>query len=545
MLEDLYVENLNLLKKHLPEIEKSLQEKMQSNFLEMEESIEKLSESVEVFCIYKIAFDEKLLNWLNEYQERKIIFLETDLARIDYCLHKINAKDFLSHKRIEFCLLEEGVVKKICWNNLFKEIDVITWSSYQLDPVFLKLKEETDYMQRGIEATFAWYSDLAINDLSNFYANLQKKEKKYSFSSLKDKAKNVPAIICGAGPSLALAEKKLRDLNDKALIFAGGTAMNVLSQKDIVYHFGASIEKDNLRLRLKQLNDFEKPFFYRPVISPENLKVVDGPLLYVSDHETLPIQRWIEDKLKIKSVDIDGGWTVTTFLISLASFMGCSPIILVGVDLCFAKEKYAYDLFTENDPKKYKLSEVENLCGEKVTTQRDFLIAASWIEEFAQKTDQTTLINCSKGLDFKSVENKDFDQIDMFFSKQMDLFNFSHSLTTLSDEIKTSSEDIKKVLEDIILELKDAEQLIAQLLIGWENEQTFQENLFEKLLKEKAIYRFLLHPIWIVWQPLLKQKAAKEGLFSSLEIEKINKIVFMQKIIFSHLDIARKAYEKI
>jgi len=545
MLKDVYLDNLSLLKKHLPEIEKSLEDKMFQSFIEVDESFPAIKTDADVLLIFKIVLDEKLLKWLDENQEGKIIFLENDVARIDFFLQKKTTKDFLNHKRVEFYLLEEEAIKKICWDNIFRKIEVMTLSFYQLDPVFFKIKEEKEYFQRGIEATFSWYSDLAVNDLFNFYRNLQKKEKKYSFVSLQNKAKDIPAIICGAGPSLDVAEKKLKTLHDKALIFAGGTAMNVLNQKDILYHFGASIEKENLRARLKRLSDFERPFFYRPVISPDNLNLVEGPLLYVSDHETLPVQKWIEDKLQIKSEDIDGGWTVTTFLISLAKFMGCSPIILVGVDLCFSKGKYACDLFNEESHDKYKLSEVQNIYGEKVITQNDFLIAASWIEEFAQAEPQTTIINASKGLNFKFVENKNLEDMDLFFSKQMDLFNFSHSLTAQSDELMISSEEVKKLIETIIEDLQKADQLIGQILHQWEKDESIQENIFEKLIEEREVYRFLLHPIWIVWQPLLKQQTSKEGSFSLSEIERINKMIFMQKIISSHLDIARKAYEKI
>ena len=72
---------------------------------------------------------------------------------------------------------------------------------------------------------------------SNFYKNLFELPKAKPASSLFSKFDKVPAIICGAGPSLEKNLPLLGTLKDRAIIFAGGTAMNALNAQGMLSTF--------------------------------------------------------------------------------------------------------------------------------------------------------------------------------------------------------------------------------------------------------------------------------------------------------------------
>ena len=262
MKENMYLENLSLLQKQLPDIEELLQKKWEAYIEESKEIEPEDITDCTILLVYKVGTHDLLLEWLEKDKERKIIFLEDDLLALQHFLRQEAAKDWLMHERIQFRLLHEETIKKICWEYPFLDKKMITWRHYQSQIPFMRLKENFSHWSYGVEASFSWYGDFGKQAMHNFYLSLLRQEKKYYFSSLENKAYNIPAIICGAGPSIQGSSGILQKMQNKALLFAGGTAMNVLEKSNIAYHFAANIEKRNLYERIKELKQGNKPFFF-------------------------------------------------------------------------------------------------------------------------------------------------------------------------------------------------------------------------------------------------------------------------------------------
>src|SRR6185503_9490810 len=121
----------------------------------------------------------------------------------------------------------EDLIRK----SLFREIYIGALAAYQ-EKKPRSFEELSFIIQffRGIqESSTAEYLSAGKVFFKNFYHNILELDNAENGSALSGKFQGVPAIICGAGPSLGKNIELLKTLKDKALIFAGGTAMNALN----------------------------------------------------------------------------------------------------------------------------------------------------------------------------------------------------------------------------------------------------------------------------------------------------------------------------
>ncbi|HEY4832211.1 MAG TPA: 6-hydroxymethylpterin diphosphokinase MptE-like protein, partial [Waddliaceae bacterium] len=152
----------------------------------------------------------------------------------------------------------------------------------------VKIYQVMEYMRFG-EAFF-----------HNFYRNLLELPKAYLGDKLYGKFEGVPAIICGAGPSLDKNLPLLKELEDRALIFAGGSAMNAINTFGILPHFGVGVDPNlGQYVRLMMNQAYEVPFFYRNRIFPEALQSLHGPRLFILGAGGYPISKWIEEQFGV------------------------------------------------------------------------------------------------------------------------------------------------------------------------------------------------------------------------------------------------------
>ncbi len=162
-------------------------------------------------------------------------------------------------------------------------------------------------------------------------------------------------------------EKAAPYLKNNALLFAGGTALSSLGKYGLTPHFGGLIDPHPPTGRFFQHKSFEIPLFFQSRVSPDLLKQMRGPLLWIPGSQN--------DLLTEET--FDGGWNVSTFLTAIAQKLGCNPIILVGVDLAQRGEKsYAGDF---ERPEGGELIWVQD----DLYTRRDWLFAADWLADLA------------------------------------------------------------------------------------------------------------------------------------------------------------------
>lgn len=397
------------------------------------------AENVDFICIESWDEDlyEKALSWVDE--TRRVAFV---------CDEERKTKDpRVAIFTVESPLQWPSVIRKIGQASVFKTLQVIGSDKFKSQI------EESQHIAHGLLSEAA---DYWVKPICNARANNLPYKRGMD---LRASFQNTPAIIVGAGPSLEKNGHLLRLFEDKALIFAGGSALNVI---DVEPHFAASIDAEAPYQQFKAQPFAEVPFCYQARMNPDNFSLLHGERLLFPDSSCPPINEIYGES------SFDAGWTVGTFLTAIAKLMGCSPIIFIGMDLCYTAGK------------KYAKIEAEIPDGlipfGDVWTQRDWLLAARWIE-----------------------------------AQGGEMFNAGEGILRLP----------KIALEQIAPTLKK-QNIRAKV------HETLQKIPIQKAPDwSKWEDTALLNPLWDIWKPIFKRELVGHDL-------ELHKKLFFQKVLEEH-----------
>lgn len=354
-----------------------------------------------------------------------MVFIEDDVEVLRYFLDTELATTILNDKQVFIHYLD--------WNDDLTFLESLI-SGFFLHPYtlsalayyagsksqeFEQVKIKISYFTNFRLATAQEYLSYSKGFFANFYRNLLLLPGSYLGNSLFGKFKEVPAIICGAGPSLEKNIEVLKTLKDRALIFAGGTALNALNAHGLQPHFGLGIDPNIYQFsRLIANKAFEVPFFYRNRMNHEAFQTIHGDRLYITGAGGYTLADWFEKKVGIEGgPPLSEGHNVVNFSLSVAHALGCNPIILVGVDLAYSNnQSYSSGIVYHaiHDPKydfRTKTSQEELLLkndidGKPVNTLWKWVNESFWFSNFATANPQATLYNSTEGgIGFAGIPN--------------------------------------------------------------------------------------------------------------------------------------------
>ena len=406
----------------------------------------KAHRELHVIYIYGIGDGEvyhQLKGWLNEDKERDLVFLEEDLGAIESFLEVEGAKEITMHPQvhIRFNLdpKRQSAFAKECAESFpYEKIGVFALPSYRRKnpSKFYRLRLKLQRYTTIEYATYLenyYYSHL----FKNLHPNIFKLEQSFNGNALKGAFENIPAIIVGAGPSLEKDLETLKTLTDKALIFAGGSAITATIKKGISPHFGVAIDPNEEEVkRFKEIGEFTSPLLYAPRLHKEVLPLCSGKLGYLHTQTGGAFEKWMEEKLDLHFKPLQEGFSrealsVTTTAIEVAATLGCNPIILVGVDLAYTDGRaYSSGIESASNPFEQKKNE---RVSERIVTRKDihghlvqtlvkWVMESSDISRFARKNPELKLINASSGgIGFKGIKNVSLSRIPL--EKSFDLYS--------------------------------------------------------------------------------------------------------------------------
>ncbi|NGX38060.1 MAG: hypothetical protein K1000chlam2_01229 [Chlamydiae bacterium] len=441
----------------------------------------------DVLCVYGFPEGElleELKHWLNEEDARFVVVIEDDEKAL------MRGSE---HERIRLCNGEnEEALKQIAWEFVFLTFEY--WkvpgngakNLEKMEALFAKMA----FLQEGIHLVASDFQHRGIDLLTNFLRNSSCFSNASDGRDLFGAFKGVPAVICGAGASLEMEAPYLRTLKDRALIFAGGTALSSLSQFSIQPHFGALIDPHPPSKRYFENGAHAMPLFFQNRVHPTVLEQAQGPLLWIPGSRN----DFLEKEM------FDGGWNVSTFQAALACHLGCNPIILVGVDLAQSKDKhYAGDF---ERPEEGELVPIEG----GLFTRRDWIFAADWLSHFAKLHPEVEWINASCGMEIAGFEKKPLHEVS--FERQLDLQGEVYS-AVLNLEKGMQRENFGQSFEKVG-EL--CEKMLALLEQIYPNpvEKNGEYALLELEIEKEMAYVRFLRPIWDVWKHVFARQIPKE-----------------------------------
>lgn len=462
-----------------------------------------------VFGVGLGYFYDAAKEWLHENKAHGLVFVEDNLEVIHRLLETERGTEILHDQQVWLAYLDPNMA------NLDSLAQVFVVRHYLLiaSPHYDQIKKQ---ILASVQSRFAFfmnlragmtfeYEDYGRQFFKNFFKNIFELPKSYYGNGLFQQFKGIPAIICGAGPSLGKNIHVLEQLRDRALIFAGGTAMNALNAVGLLPHFGVGIDPNKAQFtRLIMNQAYEIPFLYRNRFRNEALKIIHGDHLYITGTMGYNISDWFENKMGIKGENVEEGCNVINFSVALAHAMGCNPIILVGVDLAYTDgQSYAQGILNHplHDRREYfktKTSEEEllskiDIFGMPTLTLWKWISESVWFTTFARKHPEKILVNSTEGgIGFADIPNLSLaDVAEKLLPNQYDFQGLvSAEIQTNPLPATVTEEAIKAATEEILSSLKRCYDYCETVREDFqESERKLNEDLPipENILSEKSI----------------------------------------------------------
>lgn len=490
----------------------------------------------QVICIYGL----KSFEIYEKCKGSFIVFIEDNIESFFAFCKEMLASKILSDPKVKFFFLEtvfstEMIAKKICWYFSFLSIGIFAAKSSKNKKIFLELEKAIREISFGVKLTISDVNDMGITIAENLMRNLYTSRHIYLGSSVKNLCNKVPAIICGAGPSLEKNISQFGGLNNKALIFAGGAAIDALLNKEITPHFTGGVDKQSA-IEVCRCNSHA--FFYQNRIFHETFsKVVTKAFIFPENQESL-FYDLLQEELFQSRDSFDSGWTVSNFLTNIACLMGCDPIIFVGMDLAYTDDKHYIGKKSDSqnmlDP---RFVETLDITGKKIKTQKDWLLSARWTATLTDKYPDIHFINATEGgIGFGAeIKNIPLEKVILkdTYDFQEKIFNKLEKITPIC--LEKSSKKIKK-LEGSFLRCKSFCQEFLENC-----QKLFAINFTNSKLNidKELAYIHVLSPIWRVFEPMFIRELDLKGDLNSMS-KKINQILFFQNIIEKYLELFKR-----
>lgn len=508
------------------------------------------------------AIYEASKKWLQEDSKRKIIFLEPDLRLIISILKTKMGQDLLKDQQVEFYALPQSVSEQdellgwLSWASVQEKIQVLVQPCYEadfslfVDKILFECAQKNDIVDEYLKFGIVFYR--------NFYRNVWMIPKSLKAAALFGKFHGVPAIICGAGPSLKNNLHVLSTLTDKALIFAGGSSLNALRAGGVTPHFGAGVDPNPTQYyRLLGTSSVSVPFFYRLRMQYQALREVQGPLLYLNGAGGYDTADWLEKELGIEGEAVDEGHNVVNMCAEVARAMGCNPLIFVGMDLAYTDLKHYAEGVVEDpsmDEKALNLSAVtrKDIHGEPVYTEWKWVAESEWLSKYKEEHLDLTILNATEGgLGFRDIPNVSLEEVvNTYLTKDFILTEW------IQDELKGASlefvspEHIESALlrlrEGLVGSLKEIETLLEEtemvremVVDGEEPPDNFQSGLAalaETELVENEAYMAVLDIFNTMYAHILNNELqiAGDDKLKKLDLM-IKKYQFLKNVIQANL----------
>ncbi len=437
-------------------------------------------EGCDVLYIYGLTgfLYEALLPWLKEDFNRQAVFLEDDPNSLHIFLCTAQATSFLQDPQVEVVdLFDEdnfsSAIRLLTEEHILRSFAVIALPSYALDRLasFSMIKDLIEFESAEQNIRNQELAQFGVIFFNNFYRNLFQLSDSYHGDEMAGKFKDIPAIICGAGPSLEEAIPLLKTLENKALLVAPGSSLNILTMYGVWPHFGVNIDPTAETFHRQIMNrGFETPIFYRNRIYYEALTAIHGPRLFLSGAVFYKISEWFDKKLGFTSLPFQGGYNVVHAAMEIARFLGCNPIILTGLDLCFEEGKHyssgveRHPLFPEITEKKGHLGSpitVKNQKGDKVQSYWPWIAEAQWADLYARRHPDIKILNASQGIPLFSIPGMPLeDAIRLHCNNSYAIEEIVHQTVQKTGKIGCSHEQIEELLKMFYQSLKTCESLL-------------------------------------------------------------------------------------
>ncbi|MBX9923357.1 MAG: DUF115 domain-containing protein [Rhabdochlamydiaceae bacterium] len=513
-------------------------------------------EGIDVLYVYGIGLGHgyrQLKNWLHAKQERKIIFFEDDLSVLGAFFEQEISSTVLSDLQVHIYYLSEEKQ----WPTILEEClhlwmsDRIEWTALHSYMLYNERKVRAlrlKFLRRSacIQARVTDYLQ-QHKVMDNVANNLGKLKDAFFANDLKGKFKGIPAVICGAGHSLAQAMEQLKGLDQKALVIAGGSTITALGHYGVRPHIAMAVDPNEEEYeRLRTSSCFEVPFLYSARLHKDILSSTHMQMGYLCSNTGGVFEQWMHEKLGIHCESFalalgSEALSITTLATAFARELGCDPILFCGVDLAYSNnQQYCPGVISSSSISLKELESVtrsrdrlvrrKNIQGRFVHTLIKWVMEASCLGAYARQHHPVSFFNLSsQGLPIPGVPAISWEQfMNQYAHTDYDLRGKLHAEAQLAgsfqekepilqesfEEIRGSFERCVSLFEQMQEEILKKKKTVHQDSFSLENGQT---HLIELDLLEEPAYSVCLYGTFAVHKQLLNWWTPETPLESGKE----------------------------
>jgi Uncharacterized protein conserved in bacteria len=345
-----------------------------------------------------------------------------------------------------------------------------------------------------------------IIGLNNNFINMKELIKSPSIEIVKDKYKDMPAIIVSAGPSLDKNIKELKNAQGKALIFATDAVISTLKKNNIIPDAIFSIErvietydafyKDNIV-------DKETVFIGPPVVAKEILDKLKSNKKLLCLKQNEKINEWINQDILNENRLLYMGTSCAHVALAFAKYVNANPVIFVGQDLAYTKDGITHSEHVEIKAKvedEEEILYVESVDGEMLPTSEAFKNFLVFLEaEIAKDNSNRLYIDATEGGAFKHgtkiMKLKEAlleycnESVPRLNSLVPDTNNFDmNKYNKAIEELKKLEQKFNNLKIECKKQLKDLNKLEKKLI----DDKVNLKEVFKKLIKKESIEQIIL-----------------------------------------------------
>lgn len=328
----------------------------------------------------------------------RIIIFEKEIEVLYFCLANTDFTQVLSHPGVSFQVgIDTSSMEKV----LKPDLTRIVLKGCSIIKIKSLMNLEIDYYSKLLqkiesiinETHIDWKSQVALS--KNFYQNIFDNWKNilnsHGIKSIKDKFLGTPVIIVSAGPSLDKNISFLKNSNKRSLVIAVATALKPLIQNGIHVDFVVAVDSGESTIQFFNIENI-----------PKNIWLIFDPCVPSSVLEKFPNRRikidsgvclshWISSKQgDNKILGKTSSVAHTAFLFS--SYLGCSPIILVGQDLSFNQYRLHCSDTHYDQIRKDKIDSMMTLKQLEQERYYEMVPSFKFARDIFRKTSITTLV---------------------------------------------------------------------------------------------------------------------------------------------------------
>ncbi len=277
----------------------------------------------------------------------RLIVFEKDWELLRTAMETVDISHILGNANLTCCFGDEPVS---FYSDLYRSLISNNAKMYMTAMNIIETPSITSNMQfhteciRTLKDAIQGVMNLYGNDpqdsligIRNTFHNINTIIDNPGIKDLKDAFKNKPGIVVASGPSLDKNISLLHEIGDKAVISAADASLRIMLKHGLKPHFITSLERVIATAKLFEgvtPEEAEGIYFAAcPVVMPETYAEYPGKKVIVmrpfSTFEWLDIEKGV----------IDTGPSAGNMSFNLLRYLGCNPIILIGQDLAFAKDK--------------------------------------------------------------------------------------------------------------------------------------------------------------------------------------------------------------